>query len=424
VTFRGPLLQAIRRRGATITACAAENDGAVIDALASWGVRYAALPLRRAGLSPRADWRYCDALLQLMREEKPDAVLAYTHKPVIYSALAAARAEMKPRMYAMITGLGFAFIESGTFKQRLAGAVVRFLYRRASRHLSGVIFQNPDDQALFRKLRLVRPETSQIIVRGSGIDLEQFAFAPLGELRNAEMLKTETLKRASETELKTEVRDRMSAFSISDVSISALPIRFLLIARLLGDKGIREYVAAARLIKAQHPTAEFHLVGPTDPNPAAIKLSEVQGWHDEGVIQFHGTQSDVRPFLRDCTVYVLPSYREGTPRTVLEAMAIGRPVITTDAPGCKETLFDAGSADSAGVRQGLNGFLVPVKSIDALVAAMRRFIDDPALAPKMGAEGRRLAEEHYDVHKVNAQIMEFMGLGGGAAPSDAERLTC
>jgi glycosyltransferase involved in cell wall biosynthesis len=189
--------------------------------------------------------------------------------------------------------------------------------------------------------------------------------------------------------------------------------RFLLIARLLGDKGIREYASAAKEIRKILPAAEFHLVGPFDPNPATISKEELESWQRDGVIIYHGAQDDVRPFLRACTVYVLPSYREGTPRTVLEAMATGRPIITTDAAGCRETIFEPGLPDSAGIRQGRNGFLVPVRSIGGLVAAMQRFIDDPRLAVSMGAEGRRLAQQYYDVHRVNLQMMEFMDLAAG-----------
>lgn len=433
LTFRAPLIKACVDAGCTIVATAAEENEEVGTTLLRWGASYRSVRVARAGLNPLADRTYCSALARMIDDEQPAAVLAYTHKPVIYSALAAARSRTKPRVYAMITGLGFAFIDGGGFKKWIAGTVLRFLYRRAAKHFSGVIFQNPDDQALFRKLRLVRPETPQIIVRGSGIDLAEFAFAPLGEPGNAETLKSETLKRdqslsddrnadtlkaSRETKSEIERGGQKSDVSFSasqHVSISSPCVRFLLIARLLGDKGIREYVASARILKREFPAAEFHLIGPTDPNPAAIKLEEVEGWQREQVIVYHGRQNDVRPFLRDCTVYVLPSYREGTPRTVLEAMATGRPVITTDAPGCRETLFDPGMPDADQVRTGRNGFLVPVKSVEALATAMRRFIDDPSLAERMGAEGRRLAEEYYDVHKVNQQILEFMGLAAKTA---------
>ena len=386
VVFRGPLLQSLAAAGHVVAASAADNDISAAKKLAEWGVTFIPLPLQRAGLNPWRDLGYLRALRALMRREQPDVVLAYTHKPVIYSALAAAPLVPAPKVYAMITGLGFAFIGHGP-KPWIARQVLQFLYRRAARHFSGMLFQNPDDHALFQQLRMAQSKTPQCIVRGSGIDLAFFNFQPY-----------------------------LTGSRLGNV-------RFLLIARLLGDKGIREYVAAARQIKRDHPAAEFHLIGPEDPNQAAIPRHEVEEWQKKGVVRYHGPLYDVRPALKECTVYVLPSYREGTPRTVLEAMATGRAVIVTDVPGCRETVFDVQGADATGVRVGRNGLLIPAKSSEALSAAMRRFIADPDLAAQMGTEGRRLAEEHYDVHCVNRQILGFMGLdrdpadGSGATVS-------
>jgi glycosyltransferase involved in cell wall biosynthesis len=184
---------------------------------------------------------------------------------------------------------------------------------------------------------------------------------------------------------------------------AALPqgdVSFLLIARLLKDKGIREYVEAARQVRAQYPRTSFHLVGRLDQgNPAGISARELHDWQTEGVVEYLGRLDDVRPAITATSVYVLPSYREGTPRTVLEAMAMGRPIVTTDAPGCRET-----------VRHGVNGYLVPVRDADALAQAMARFVEEPGLIAAMGRESRRIAEEKYDVHKVNRVILQAMRL--------------
>ena len=174
---------------------------------------------------------------------------------------------------------------------------------------------------------------------------------------------------------------------------------FLIICRFLGNKGVREYAQAAHRVRLRHPNAVFCLAGWIDDNPDAIAESELDAWVQSGDIEYLGRLEDVKPALRECSVYVLPSYREGTPRTVLEAMAIGRPVITTDAPGCRETVTD-----------GENGFLVPVKSVGALVEAMQRFIDNPDLAAEMGKRSREIAEEKYDVHKVNKVMLRDMGI--------------
>jgi glycosyltransferase involved in cell wall biosynthesis len=177
------------------------------------------------------------------------------------------------------------------------------------------------------------------------------------------------------------------------------PLHFLLIARVLSAKGIREYAVAAERVRKTRPEVQFHLVGGIDSNPDAIPAEEVKRWHDAGTVVWHGEASDVRPHLAECHVYVLPSYREGTPRSVLEAMAMGRPIITTDAPGCRETVIE-----------GENGFLVPPRTVDPLIAAMERFVDDPDLIARMGRRSREIAESKFDVDKINAQMLHEMEL--------------
>jgi glycosyltransferase involved in cell wall biosynthesis len=182
-----------------------------------------------------------------------------------------------------------------------------------------------------------------------------------------------------------------------------------MIGRLLGDKGVREYASAARRVRAKFPRARFQLAGWIDENPDAIAQSELDLWTAEGTLEFLGRLDDVRPAIAACTVYVLPSYREGTPRTVLEAMAMGRPVITTDAPGCRETVVN-----------GENGYLVDVQSVEALVGAMESFIDNPDLAAAMGLRSRQIVEDKYDVHKVNAVMLREMGITGSDTRKEAQ----
>lgn len=370
LNFRGPLLRDLRQTGAEVWATASEHDNIIATELARWGIRYIPVALQRSGVSPLSDWRYYRGLQRLMREYQPQLVFSYTHKPVVYSALASTVVNPRPRVFAFITGLGFAFIPGSDPRRLIARHVLRFLYHRAVHRLAGVLFQNPDDQALFADMGLVPKEAHQLVVRGSGVDLQAFP---------------DTLRSIDK------------------------PI-FLLIARLLPEKGLREWIQAAAFVKRENPDARFVLVGPIDPSPSGIGMTEVEGWVRKGVIEYDGELEDVRPVLQNCTAYVLPSYREGTPRTVLEAMATGRAVITTDVPGCRETIFAPGPADAAGIKTGRNGMLVPARSVSSLAEAMMRFVRKPELAIKMGREGRRLAEEYYDVRKVNKQVMEFVGL--------------
>ncbi len=356
--FRGALIEAMLSRGHEVVAAAPalRADGPTRHWLEERGVACWDIPLSRTGLGPCADMLTLFALYRLMRRVRPGLSLCYTVKPVIWGGLAAWCARV-PRRVALITGLGYAF--TGEMRGRRARIrwLVQRLYAIALRRATLVFFQNPDDPADFCRWGLLPPDVPVEVVNGSGVDIAAFAPAPLPEG----------------------------------------PLRFLLIARLLGDKGIREYVAAAARLRARWPDTEFHLVGPLDTNPDAIARNEVERWHASGDVIWHGRLDDVRPAIAAAHVYVLPSYREGTPRTVLEAMAMGRPIITTDAPGCRET-----------VQEGVNGFLVPARDGEALAAAMERFLGHPDLVARMGLAARRLAEERYDVRKINAAMLSAM----------------
>jgi len=359
--FRGALLKALVANGHEVHVAAPGllDASAVGQQLQCFGVGVHGVYMQRTGTNPWTDLQALLGMRRLISQMQPDVVLGYTIKPVIYGTLAAWFAGV-PRRYALITGLGYAFTGQASGLRGMVKAVVQGLYRLALLRAHKVFFQNPDDEALFRQMGLLKLGTPSAVVNGSGVDVASFNIAsfPLG------------------------------------------PPHFLLIARLLGDKGVREYAQAAQRIKAAHPMVQFSLVGWIDENPDAISQSELDAWVQAGTLNYLGRLQDVRPAIAQCSVYVLPSYREGTPRTVLEAMAMGRPIITTNAPGCRETVED-----------GANGFLVPVQSVDGLVQAMQRFIDNPALAPRMGQHSRVLAEEKYDVHKVNAVMLREMGLG-------------
>lgn len=358
LNFRGPLIDALLASGLAVHVAAPDlpPHSQVRRQLQAKGALVHDIPLRRTGTNPLADLIAIVSLWRLMRSVRPVYVLGYTIKPVLYGSLTAWLAGV-PRRYALITGLGYAFQE-GAGERRWLKRLVQSLYRFALAKTCKVFFQNPDDQALFKTLGIMADDSASVVVNGSGVDVANFAEAPLPKA-----------------------------------------LYFLLIARLLGDKGIREYVQAAVVVKSKYPQAEFGLVGWIDDNPDAITQAELDTWVAEGIVVYHGRLGDVRPAIADCSVYVLPSYREGTPRTVLEAMAMGRAVITTDAPGCRETVVD-----------GDNGFLVPVKAVDELAAAMTRFIEQPALISTMGRRSREIAVQKYDVHSVNKYMLSEMGI--------------
>lgn len=356
LNFRGSLLRELLANGYVVTAIAPASSSEIQEQLATIGVSYFDIPLNRTGLNPCSDIKTLWKLLFLFIKIKPDVLITYTIKPVIYGSLASWLTGV-PRQFALITGLGYTF-KSGPqigYMRRL----VYYLYKISLSKVTKVIFQNPDDEALFREIGILKTTIPSCVVNGSGVDLADFGVTPLP---------------------------------------TGQPI-FLMIARLLGEKGVREYVEASRLIRKIHPSVQCFLVGWIDSSPDTIKQSELDNWIAFGNITYLGQLSDVRPAIASSSVYVLPSYREGTPRTVIEAMAMGRAIITTDAPGCRETVV----AD-------YNGFLIPVKSSDALLQAMLKFVKNPALASYMGLRSRKIAEDKYDVHKVNAIMLQEMGL--------------
>lgn len=360
INFRGPLIKALCKAGLEVHAAAPALTSvpSIADSLREWGVTCHDIAFQRTSINPVTDFFGLMRLFRLMRITRPDVVLGYTIKPVVYGSIAAWLARV-PHRFALITGLGYAFTGEAAGKRKFINGIVRSLYALALGRTERVFFQNPDDEALFRRLNLIPRDVPSTVVNGSGIDLARFQCAPLPQGK----------------------------------------VVFLLIARLLGDKGVREYVASARKIRKRYPQVVFRLVGDVDDNPDSVSAQEVEAWRRGGTIEYLGRLDDVRPAIESCSVYVLPSYREGTPRTVLEAMAMGRAVITTDAPGCRETVLD-----------GENGYLVPVKSVDALVNAMSRMIEEPEQIVAMGARSRSIAEEKYDVHKVNTVMLREMRL--------------
>ena len=353
--FRVDMMKSFLKAGCEVLAVGDGPANEWGDRFAEFGVRYRQIPVQRNGTNPVRDLATFKALCQLLKEEKPDKIFAYQAKTVIYGGMAARLNGIKD-FYPMIAGVGSVFLGDSP-KQKLIRGILVTEYKLGMRHAPKVFFQNRDDLKVFTDHGIL-PESKAVMLNGSGVNVEKFTPAPLPGTPS-----------------------------------------FLCISRLIRDKGVVEYLEAARKIRKRHSEVECVLVGPFDTNPSAIKPEELQPYIDAGSVRYLGEQKDVYPYLCDCTAYVLPSYHEGTPKTVLEAMACGRAVITTDAPGCRETVAD-----------GVNGYLVPVKDVDAIVDAMEKIIGSPETTAAMAKKARQIAEEKYDVNKVNLKIRFTMGI--------------
>lgn len=342
--FRRSLVMSLIRDGHRVTVLAPPDE--TVGALERAGCRVVPLAMDVRGLNPFADlgllWRF----RAIFRQERPDVVLGFTIKNNIFGALAAN--SLSVPFVPNVTGLGTAFLSGGPLQR-----VAESLYRVAFRSLPVVFFQNDEDQALFVRRGLVRAAQAQVLP-GSGIDLGYFTPSAMPD-----------------------------AIGGAD---GEAPI-FLMVARLLRDKGVVEFVEAARRIKADLPFARFQLLGPAGAeNRTAIHPDEVQKWVSDGVVEYLGAHDDVRPFLRAASAVVLPSYREGAPRTLIEASAMARPVIATDVPGCR-----------AVVEPDVTGFLCKVRDADSLAIVMRRFLGlSDVERAAMGAAARAKMEREFD----------------------------
>lgn len=358
LNFRAGLIKALVAQGHEVIAVAPYDDYA--PRLEALGCRFVALPMDNGGTHPVRDavlmWRFW----RLFRLERPDVYLGYTVKPNVYGSLAGHALGIP--VINNIAGLGAVFIRDGWLVR-----VVRWLYRTALKRSAKVFFQNDDDRQLFIGAGLVRSDVTALLP-GSGIDLTRFALTPL-----------------------------------QAVGHDGRKFRFLLIARMLRDKGVGEYVEAARLIRARWPMAECCLLGFLDVmNPAAISRAQMQAWVGEGDVNYLGVSDDVRTEIALADCIVLPSYREGTPRTLLEAAAMGRPIITTDAVGCREVVDD-----------GVNGYLCKVRDAGDLAAKMEQMLSlSPEQRSEMGQRGRAKMVAEFDeqivIKKYLAAIEEIL----------------
>ena len=350
--FRGDLIKSIIDRGYEVTVTG--PDTVDIDKIEALGAKFVEIPMNKNGTNILKDVKYFKNLRRLIKSEKPDVTLGYTVKPVVYGTLAASSAGVK-NTNCLITGGGYTFT-STSLKAKVLGVFVKTLYKTALRKAKNVIFQNPDDLEEFCEKKLVKKEKC-FVVNGSGVNMEHFSELPMPE----------------ETS-------------------------FFMLSRLLYSKGVKEYLLAAEKVKSEYPEARFYLLGKYETNMQdAVPKDFVEGFIEKGIVKRFEETSDVRPYYEKSSVYVLPSYREGTPRTVLEAMACGRPVITTDTNGCRET-----------VKDGVNGYLVPVADADKLAEKMILFLKDKSLCAAMGKNSVEYCKEKFDVVRVNADMMSIM----------------
>jgi len=332
----------------------APQDRATDQRMRDLGVERVPIEIDRAGLNPFTDLRLLLKYRALLQRIRPAAYLSYTIKPNIYGALAAASLGI-PAL-PNVSGLGTAFIRGGGLQ-----ALVTRLYRIGFARAPVVFFQNQEDRALFIDRRIVKPSQAQVLP-GSGVDLDFFLPAPLPNGRPT----------------------------------------FLFIGRLLRDKGVVEFVEAARTLRADSPEARFQLLGALDEgNRTGIGQAEVDGWVADGIVEQLGTTDDVRPFIAAATAVVLPSYREGLPRSLLEAAAMARPLIASDVPGCRDVVED-----------GVNGFLSEVRNPGSLAAAMRRLLQLPRPQQiAMGEAGRKRVQERFsEAFVVRAYLDVLAGL--------------
>lgn len=359
--FRLDLMKAVQEKfnAKVLALCPRDSHFENIsEQLQAQGIELRPIDLKNTGLNPFQDFGYFLKLVNILKAEKPHAVFTMTIKPVIYGLLAAAVARV-PKRFGIITGLGHLYTFND-FKTRVLRFFVNCLYRLAFSNATQVFFQNPDDAQWFLNLGLLSPDRAQITY-GSGVNLDRYPLTPLPILP---------------------------------------PVTFLFVGRLLKAKGIGEFCEAVQGLKGaghQLSKARFQVLGGFHPNPSAFNQQELMERMGLAGIEYVGEHPTSLDYIQNAHVVVLPSYREGTPRALLEALAVGRPIITTDVPGCRETVIE-----------GLNGYLVNPHSAPSLQEAFEKVLQHPQRLEGMAQESHKLARERFDVQKVNAFILSFL----------------
>lgn len=351
INFRGPLIRQFVSSGFDVTCVSIEPESEMKEAIQELGAAYVQVEGDRVGTGIFSGFGMIKAYKKLFLQLKPDICFLYMSKPIAFGGYAAIRSKIK-HINILVNGLENAYYRTG-FKDFIVRCVMSTAYRYVSNRSDNVFFQNHDDMNYFKNHRILKKDNA-MVVGGSGVDMDHFA--------------------------KAKIPDE--------------PI-FLMVARLLWSKGIREYLTAVAKLKENCPRAKVMLVGGLDHNDEALSEEELNQYIKEADIEYCGYAEDVRPYLNKCSVFVLPSYHEGLPRSVIEAMSVGRAIITTDVPGCRETVID-----------GENGFLVPVRESEPLYKKMRVLAEDDSLRHRMAEASYRMCREKFDVNIVNQTMLD------------------
>lgn len=361
--FRKDLIQRLLLEGHQVYAFTSEYTQIDLTKIKALGMVPVIYDLSRGGLNPIADIKATYALSKQIKAIKPDLVFSYFAKPVIFGTLAAKLAKV-PKIIGMLEGLGYAFTDQPkglNKKTQLIKSVQVFLYKIALPQLDTLIFLNPDDPKDLLERHSIKVKKIEVL-GGIGLNLNEYPYQPIDNIKR--------------------------------------PIKFLFIGRLLKEKGIHEFVAAVRQVKQRYPDVQFTVLGEIDSaNLGALPQSELDDLTSSNIINYPGQVNNVQEWIADSHVFILPSYREGVPRSTQEAMAIGRAVITTDVPGCRETVVN-----------GVNGFLVEKWNPQALADKMIYFIENPKQIKIMGDESYQIAQEKFDADKVNTRLLEILGV--------------
>ena len=360
--FRADLIKSLLEQNYTVYAFTSEYSKEELELIASLGAVPITYELNRGGINPLADIKATYELSKKIKEIAPDIVFSYFSKPVIFGTLAAKLAKV-PKIIGMLEGLGYTFTEQpnhASKKTQFIKKVQIYLYKLALPQLDKIIFLNPDDPKDLLDEYSIKVKQVEVL-GGIGLNLKDYSYT------------------------------------------STYPSQptFIFVARLLAEKGIHDYIAAAKIVKSKYADAKFVVLGSIDKEAlGALTEADLKQFIEANIVEYPGHVNNVSEWIADSSVFVLPSYyREGVPRSTQEAMAIGRAVITTDVPGCRETVVD-----------GVNGFLVEKWNPQALAEKMIYFIEHPEQIAIMGDESYKIAQDKFDTDKVNKRLLDILGL--------------